>query len=412
MHRSDHYTDAFDKMDDFNKHITTSQSFKPTGELIASSRTPEDDATIEIYRANASNPAIKQLLSRLQILNLFYIDGGTALHSGEYDSGRWIVYIMYHKGDMATDGRSPYKFVGFSTVYAYHPIVFGVTPARTTEKINIPYPYPADFVSDLPVRARISQFVILPPYQHSGHGAKLYAAVYKSLLDDKLVFEITVEDPSEAFDDLRDLNDLAFLRTDPVFEDLKINIDVKVPRKGRIPTQGIINCSKLDSLCRKYKIAPRQFQRVVEMHLLSKISTDVRRKVVPGLDYKPSKGEESIETKRSKFEYRLWCLLAKQRLYKHNRDTMVQMPKEERVEKLEETLYGVEMDYVRLLRKLERGPGKHPEDDRAGWQDEEEDEDERDEQALQKESVQVNVLQGKKRSASNAAERDAKKAKN
>lgn len=320
--------------------------------------------------------------------------------------------MMYHKADKATDGQSPYKFVGLSTVYAYHPIVPSITPVKATEKIDIPYPYPADFVSDLPVRARISQFVILPPYQHSGHGARLYSAVYKSLLDDKLVFEITVEDPSETFDDLRDLNDLAFLRTVPDFEGLKINIDVKVPKKGRIPTRAIVDGAKLDSLRRKYKIAPRQFQRVVEMHLLSKISTEVRRKVVPGLDYKPSKAEESIETKRSKFEYRLWCLITKQRLFKHNRDTMVQMPKGERIEKLEETLYGVEMDYVRLLRKLERGPGKHPEDDRAGWQDEEGEEEGDEEMLLQKEPVQVNVLQGKKRSASDAAQRDAKKAKN
>ena len=152
------------------------------------------------------------------------------------------------------------------------------------------------------------------------------------------------------------------------------------------------------------------------MHLLSKISPEVRRKVVPGLDYKPIKGEESFETKRSKFQYRFWCLITKQRLYKHNRDTMIQLPKGERIEKLEDTLYGVEMDYIRLLRKLERGPGKHPDDDRAGWQDEQEDEEEEgeEEEKMQQEPLKVNVLQGKKRSASNAAEKaeDAKKAKN
>lgn len=409
-------TDAFDKPSDFDKHIATSTTFKPTGELIKTIPSPSGAETIEIYRSNASHPAVKQLLGRLQILNLFYIDGGQPLHEDEYDSGRWTVYTMYRR-----NSSDAYKFAGYSTVYAYHPIVPSVTPAHPKQKIDIPYPNPADFVSDLPVRSRISQFVILPPYQHSGLGAALYSSVYQSLLSDPLVFEITVEDPSEAFDDLRDLNDLAFLRTQPEFEKLRINGSVKAAKKSRIPTAQIISGGDISTLRQKFKIAPRQFQRCLEMHLLTTIPSSVRRKVVTDLKMVTAKEQESVEYRQGQAAYRLWSLITKQRLYKHNRDSLQQLPRTERIDKLEETLYGVEMDYLRLLRKLERGPGRHPEEDATrgredetseGDEDEDEDEDGNSDVEQEQTPVKINVLQGKKRAAGDEGGGSAKKAKN
>lgn len=74
-----------------------------------------------------------------------------------------------------------------------------------------------------------SQFVILPPYQRQGHGcaspfkqmnppqesnqllAALYTAIYQRVLSQEHISELTVEDPAEAFEDLRDRNDLKML---------------------------------------------------------------------------------------------------------------------------------------------------------------------------------------------------------
>jgi len=72
--------------------------------------------------------------------------------------------------------------------------------------------------------------VILPPYQRQGHGctsfspdqaskvqrfnpfpAALYTAIYQHVLSQEHVSELTVEDPAEAFEDLRDRNDLKLL---------------------------------------------------------------------------------------------------------------------------------------------------------------------------------------------------------
>ena len=57
------------------------------------------------------------------------------------------------------------------------------------------------------VRPRISQALVLPPFQRAGHGAALLRAAYDYCIrthpSDKLV-DIAVEDPSENFTQLRD----------------------------------------------------------------------------------------------------------------------------------------------------------------------------------------------------------------
>lgn len=61
------------------------------------------------------------------------------------------------------------------------------------------------------MRLRLSQFVIVPPYQQEGHGSALYSAIYRYVLSSPDIAELTVEDPVEAFEDLRDRNDLKML---------------------------------------------------------------------------------------------------------------------------------------------------------------------------------------------------------
>jgi histone acetyltransferase 1 len=58
---------------------------------------------------------------------------------------------------------------------------------------------------------RISQFMILPPYQKQGHGNMLYAQMYSMFVKDEKVIDITVEDPNDAFQDMRDKHDLSVL---------------------------------------------------------------------------------------------------------------------------------------------------------------------------------------------------------
>ena len=83
-----------------------------------------------------------------------------------------------------------------------------------------------------------SQFVILTPFQRQAHGCKpaqlgfsfvffslkvffytaeLYKAIYQYVTKSLHIAELTVEDPAEAFEDLRDKNDLQLLLSNEQF---------------------------------------------------------------------------------------------------------------------------------------------------------------------------------------------------
>ena len=192
--------------------------------------------------------------------------------------------------------------------------------------------------------------------------------------------EITVEDPNEAFDDLRDFCDYTRLTTNGTFAQiiLKTDIDPKLSAKRigvRVPTGKLLDLPLLDALRRKNKIAPRQFARLVEMHLFSHIPPHARQ---AGTARLTQRGRASNADDRAFF---YWRLLVKQRVYKKNRDVLAQLERGERVDKVEQTVGEVVGDYERLLRlmgefKGEGGGGVGRGKRKGVLDDEEEDEEE------------------------------------
>lgn len=78
------------------------------------------------------------------------------------------------------------------------------------------------------------------------------------------VAELTVEDPAEAFEDLRDRNDLRFLIAEGIPEDPLFNEGVGAETRGpRHKWEAEVR--------KKYKIAQRQFDRLLEMLLLRQL---------------------------------------------------------------------------------------------------------------------------------------------
>lgn len=351
---------ALAKPKDFEEAIEQVPSdWTPPGTLVESFETK--DGQYEIWKGSLADPAVKQMVNRIQILVSLFIEGGTPIKTegdrdGEADPlDRWAVFFLYHKQKVLGESdKFSYVFAGYSTVYQFFLFQPPTPPATPTKQKAAIQPAANDAFElpkgktpfiEFPCRSRISQFVIIPPYQGKGSGARLYSTIFKHYLDAKQTIEITVEDPNEKFDDLRDLSDLAFLQKIPEFNNLKINAGVTVPKTGPAP-RGIVDQKALEALRLKYKIAPRQFARVTELHLMSKLPQPVR----PGIEVHDSK---KTVTKEQEHEYRLWKLLVKQRLYKHNIDALAQLEKPERIEKLDETLANVEFEYARLLNMYE-----------------------------------------------------------
>ena len=117
-------------------------------------------------------------------------------------------------------GEETLTIAGFATAYPYH---FHQKASPTLTDASFFDTILGSSLSPLPTncRLRISQFVILPPFQRSGHGGKLYDIILKNAREDPKVQEISVEDPSEVFEDLRDRRDLTFLETNGVFKDVR-----------------------------------------------------------------------------------------------------------------------------------------------------------------------------------------------
>ncbi|KAI9846439.1 MAG: histone acetyltransferase 1 [Sclerophora amabilis] len=370
-------TSAFEPLRDFETHIQSdpsASSFKPLGELVNSYTI--NSKRCEVWRAQLNDPDVRQMLQRMQIFIPFLIEGGTYINldDPEWSLQRWSVFFLYeNQAEPPTSTTSPYVLLGYSTVYDYYlhsspTLPKSTPPSSALENFSLSTPPPPTY----PHRSRISQFLILPPFQHQGHGSHFYNSLVTSFLQAPSCVEITVEDPNEAFDDLRDYCDLVRLRTgehSKEFTSLRINSAVAIPDKGRLPTSTFLPKASLTALRTATKIAPRQFERLVEMQLLSLIPIEILRTTIRRAQ-STTLNENDKEKVRDKDkdkdkEYHVWRLLTKHRLYKFNRDKLAQVDLPERIKNLEEVTDGVEDDYLRLLGSLESA-GAGSSSDREG----------------------------------------------
>ncbi|KIY48309.1 histone acetyltransferase type B [Fistulina hepatica ATCC 64428] len=304
------------KVHSYTRPIFTAAE-KGKGKGVASDAS-DDVVEFEVYHATWKTPGFREYHRRMQIFILFFIEGGSLIAEEEND---WEFMVLYEKRKRKSDPNiSTYHFVGYTSLYSF-------------------FCYPER------VRLRLSQFLITPPYQRNGHGSELYRAVYQYVLSNPNVAELTVEDPSEAFDDLRDRNDLKMLLgLDKFMEEGfgsrsgasygggrvgGVGMRGKSGHAGAQMTSGKIGPPTNKAWAEKWrtqlKIASRQFQRLIEMLILLRLDTRDARAV------------------------KAYRLQVKERLYRFNYEILAQLEKEERLEKLEETFRSVKEGYSRIL---------------------------------------------------------------
>ncbi|KAL9135195.1 MAG: hypothetical protein Q9175_003615 [Cornicularia normoerica] len=351
--------DTFEKVGAFNSHIqndTSASSFKPPGELLETYTSR--GRNFEIWSGELTDPTVLRLVERIQIMISFFIEGGTPLLLDDQDwtLARWRVYFVYEKlSDLPSPNTSPYSLVGYSTSYRFVTYVPTASSRSTAQNFTLPPPTPISPAS-LPSRARISQFLILPSHHSHGHGTHLYNAMVKTFRASPTCTEITVEDPNEAFDDLRDYCDYKHLLNNGTLNKIFLNTDIDPKLSARkigvrVPTSKLLDMPLLETLRKKNKIAPRQFARLVELYLLTKIAPHNRQAGTARLTQRA----RATDPNDRAFYY--WRLLVKQRVYKKNKDVLIQLDRGERVDKVEQTVGEVAGDYERLLRGMEKWQG-------------------------------------------------------
>ncbi|KII89281.1 hypothetical protein PLICRDRAFT_109895 [Plicaturopsis crispa FD-325 SS-3] len=283
-------------------------AFKPLGERIHSY--VKGGVEFEVYhvRTTWATPGFREYHRRMQLFVLLYIEAGSYIAE---DEDRWEFVVLYEKRKRPSTDAYTYHFAGYSSLYNFY-----CFPER--------------------IRMRLSQFVILPPYQRQGHGSALYTALYTHVRSRPDVAELTVEDPAEAFEDLRDACDLRMLLSHSVFIEEAFGTGAntgggggkvqkgksKARGKGRGKMGPPAEKGWLEKWRVEFKIASRQFQRLAEMLLLLHLDAA---------------------------DERAYRLQVKERLYRFNYEVLVQLDKAERVEKLEETFQSVRADYLRIL---------------------------------------------------------------
>ncbi|KAI9368406.1 acyl-CoA N-acyltransferase [Aspergillus egyptiacus] len=343
--------EAFSTLPEFESAVQeeNAKDFVPPGELVHSYALR--GRNYEIWAASLADPQVRLLLNRFQIMTSLYIEGGVPLETDdpEWTLKRWTVYFVYEKVEPSTPTGSQYSIVGYATTYR----LWFYQRDRSEKPTPKDGPFPAPELirpEELPSRLRIAQFLILPPHQGTGHGVNLYNIIHAACFNDPTIMELTVEDPNESFDVLRDSADFHILRPEFIKHNLNINPDPwsdTSKKTRRVPTSSLLPMKLLNEIRTKYKIEPTQFAHIQEMFLLGQIPVKHRRKGGVNMSRLLIKKHRADDPDDRRYYW--WRMLTKQRLYKRSRDTLIQLELSERHHALEETVTNVEEGYEQLL---------------------------------------------------------------
>ncbi|TPX33623.1 hypothetical protein SmJEL517_g03574 [Synchytrium microbalum] len=234
-------------LDAFMKRVQEDEAtFKPHGRKMHeyTPKKGDSDSVFEIYHATFADRGFKEYHERMRLFAIFYIEGAVNLKEDE----KWECFVTYEKRN---DGsRDSYTLVGYSTCYPF-------------------YCYPDG------VRMSISQFLILPPYQGHGHGGSLYDFLYQEFSSRNSpidfgsmtswsqmpVREISVEDPNESFQLMRDRRDVRLARKVNMFEGLN-------------PPASF---ASINEAVRRYKLSKLQGNRTYDLFMFSSLPTSTKQ---------------------------------------------------------------------------------------------------------------------------------------
>ncbi|PYI26139.1 histone acetyltransferase type B catalytic subunit [Aspergillus indologenus CBS 114.80] len=347
--------EAFVVLPDYEKAVLEdkdAKDFVPPGKLVHSYVTRQ--RTYEVWAGSLADPEVRRLLDRAQVFVSLFIEAGTPIVTDdpEWTLERWTVYFVYEKVKPPVPTASQYSIVGYATTYRWWFYQRDKTQKPAVQ--DSPFP-PAEVIrpAQLPSRLRIAQFLILPPHQGSGHGIHLYTTIHSACISDPTISELTVEDPNEAFDALRDTADYHILRPEFQKHELNINPDpygvpAKKPRPRRVPTSALIPTKLLSEIRSSLKIDSTQFAHILEMYLLGQIP--LKKRLAGGSNMARLLIKKHNANDPDDRRYYWWRMLTKQRLYKRSRDLLIQLDLSDRIEKLEETVTNVEEGYEALLK--------------------------------------------------------------
>jgi len=288
-------------LDVFMSKLGDEKEFKPFGEKIH--EYSRNDLDYEIYQGNINTPGLNEYHQRLQTFILWFIDAASFIDA---DDEKWNFFFLFERRKV--NSNYEYSIVGYMTVYQY-------------------FAYPNK------IRPRISQMLVLPPFQRKGHGVELLSSVYRHYISNIDAVDITVEDPSQDFVALRDYLDCKRCAKMDAFREEKL----KEGFNKDMETSGV----------EKLKITRKQVRRVYEILRLQATSVldeesykgfrlDVKRRL--NIPYqKQARDMKKLEKVLSGEEYQA---------------AMVGNTNAERVQRLDDAYKELEEEYQRVIARL------------------------------------------------------------
>ncbi|XP_048478077.1 histone acetyltransferase type B catalytic subunit [Plutella xylostella] len=184
-------------LDRFISMLDKDAHFTPHGRLVHSFTVTPDECgtkrTFEVYYNETSTPGFLQYHERLQTFLLWYVDAASFI---DVDDDQWTFFTVFEKWQ-SSEGDWRYASAAYATAYRY-------------------YAYPKH------TRPRVSQVLTLPPFRKMGICAHLLQAIYSHFTIQPDVIDITVEDPSQDFQRIRDYVDARNCAELPAFQPEKL----------------------------------------------------------------------------------------------------------------------------------------------------------------------------------------------
>jgi len=168
-------------LDNLRARLPAEANFKPFGEMIDSYTATAkggQEHKFSVYHTSIDEPGFREYHDRLQSFIKFYIDAASYIDA---DDPQWDFYLLFE--NYKEDGEPRLAIAGYMTIYNF-------------------YAYPTH------IRPRISQVLVLPPFQRMGIGSRLIQTFYNICYPKSEVLDITVEDPSDNFQRVRTFVDV------------------------------------------------------------------------------------------------------------------------------------------------------------------------------------------------------------
>nr|ASU54203.1 histone acetyltransferase [Hevea brasiliensis] len=160
-------------------------------------------SSLQVVRMVIGNAGTGHLYSRLIPLVLLLVDGSNPI---DVTDPGWELYVLVQEIN-DEQGDTQHRVLGFTAVYRF-------------------YHYPDK------TRLRLSQILILPPYQHKGYGCRLVEVVNNVAISED-VYDLTVEEPLHYFQHVRTCVDVQRLLVFNPIQDA-INSAVSNLKQGKL----------------------------------------------------------------------------------------------------------------------------------------------------------------------------------